>query len=906
MQATKLRQILIGLVLVLSFIYIYPTLGWMFLSEEAREERLEQWREEDREFLRPGERRSLTQTVRRWAQFDRDWVINLGLDLQGGIHMVLGLDMDSVDDSVLQEMRDAGMTESQIHQHYQQMALRTIERRINEFEAREPVIQAYGDRQIQIQLPGERDIDRARRLIMRTAFLTFHIVSGRDDRDDIFRAIEDEFPGEFFPYLREAEPGQPLQISPEYIDHVREVVNEAEERGIIPDGHMIAFSGTPNPWDRIQRYQIYVLNEQPAMTGEHLTRAIARRDPQSMEGFYHIQFELDSVGARIFGSVTEENIQRDLAIVIDGIVESAPRIQSRISASGSITGSFSREEAQDLAIALSSGSMPARVREEFTGVVGATLGADSVRRGVTSAAFGLLLVVIFMLVYYRMAGVVANLSLLFNAILLLGAMAYFNATLTLPGIAGLILTIGMAVDANVLIYERIREEIRNGRSILASIDNGFTRARVTILDANITTLIAAAVLMQFGTGPIEGFAVTLSMGVCTSVFSALIVSRALFDLLAKWKLLGNLSMASIVKPDIAVNFLGKRRVAFTASIVLIGIGLAMFGVRSTGQGMFGVDFTTGTNMVVNLRGEEPIPVGEVRDRLLDVGFSEAIVQAYDQQDLESQNRFLIRISDIEDLPAPVPENEEAVDPFTEEDLTVSGRVQSALAALGTLPPDLPPDASPVEMERVETVGPTVGAQLKRDALLAIFYALIFIVAYITFRFEWKFAVGAMIALIHDVLVTVGIFAIFGRQISLPVVAALLTIIGYSLNDTIVVFDRIREDLRLYRGRGMTYLQVLDLSINQTLSRTLLTSLTTLLVVLILYIFGGGVINDFAFALLTGILVGTYSSIFVASPALYYLQKLQRTQVHATEESERPGSRRRKKRKGRGQEEEAPA
>lgn len=881
------RTILILAAIVVSLIQIYPTVGWMTLSEDERAARLERWKEEDRVYERPDAWRDMVKGVKRWAEFDRSKVINLGLDLQGGVHMVLGLDMDSVDPAVLQEMKDAGYRDADIVSEFQQMALRTIERRVNEFEAKEPVIQAYGDRQVQIQLPGEKDIDRARRLIMQTAYLEFKLVAGQEETEEVFSAIEGKYPRQFLPYLRQTEPGGPFEIDLEYVDTVREVVANAREEGLVPEGREIAFSKAPKPWDEVKRYEIYLLEAEPALTGDRLNRAWARPDQNSLEGFYHIPFELDAQGGRRMGEVTEANMNRQMAIVVDGVVESAPFIRGKFTTNGEISGQFSGPEAQDLAIALNSGSMPARIRLDFEGVVGATLGADSVRSGVRSAMIGLVLVLVFMLAYYRVAGVIANVSLVVNALLILAAMAYFGATLTLPGIAGLILTIGMAVDANVLIYERIREEIRNGRSVLASIENGFQRAQSAILDANVTTLIAAAVLMQFGTGAIEGFAVTLSIGVCTSVFSALVVSRAVFDFLGERKMLKNLSMASVFKPETHIGFMQRYRGALIGSAVVIVIGLGAFGVRL--DSMFGVDFTTGTTMVVNLQGDAPVSVADVRSEMASAGFAEPIVQEFEHTDASSLNRFMIRVSDVESADGDAAGEEAG--------RTVSVRVQEALASL--TPTQTAQDAL---LERVETVGPAVGAQLKRDALLALLYSLVFIIAYLAIRFEVKFALGAVAALAHDVLITVGLFALLGRQISLPVVAAILTVIGYSLNDTIVIFDRVREDMRLYRGRGMNLLDLMNISVNETLGRTILTSGTTLIVVLVLLFFGGAVIFDFALALCIGILVGTYSSVFVASPLAYFVHQWQNRHRRSAED-EKQSSRRRHRPKKRDKGEE---
>jgi SecD/SecF fusion protein len=396
------------------------------------------------------------------------------------------------------------------------------------------------------------------------------------------------------------------------------------------------------------------------------------------------------------------------------------------------------------------------------------------------------------------------------------------------------------------------------------------------------------VLYQFGTGPIEGFAVALMIGVMSSVFTALILGRALFDFFADKGALGKLHMMSIVKPETKVPFMSVRRLMLAVSAVVIIIGIVGMGARSGSRnGMLGVDFTEGTNIVVNLHGAEPVEVGTVRSALIDQGFREPIVQEYEREDRESLNRFLIRISDI-GTPEAVPGEEDSGAQFT-----VSERVAGAMEPLAQ---GVGPDGEAVDLERVETVGPAVGQQLRWNALEAIGYSLVFIIAYIWFRFEWRFSLGAVAALVHDVAITLGIFALTGKQITLPVVAAILTIIGYSLNDTIVVFDRIREDLRLYRGRGLSYPEIMNLSINQTLSRTLLTSGTTLIVVIVLFLFGGEVINDFAFALIVGVLVGTYSSVFVASPVVHYLQKWFGGGTQGDVDEKHPAQRRRRTKK----------
>ncbi|HRI88974.1 MAG TPA: protein translocase subunit SecF, partial [Candidatus Hydrogenedentes bacterium] len=549
-----------------------------------------------------------------------------------------------------------------------------------------------------------------------------------------------------------------------------------------------------------------------------------------------------------------QNIDQNMAIVVDGVVEAAPVIRDRIGANGSITGRFSQDEARDLAIALNSGSLPVKVKEEQTGIVGARLGEDSIRKGVLSCIIGIVVIFIGMTIYYRALGFIACIALLFNGLLILASMAYMGATLTLPGIAGLILTLGMAVDANVLIYERMREEKRLGKTITALVSGGYTHAFPAIFDGHVTTLISGIVLLQYGSGPIQGFAVTLTIGVAASLFTSLTVTHAIVDFLVAKKWLKKVSMMQIIPSGTKIPFLAQRTWLSPLTFAIMIIGLAFFAYR--GNDNFGVEFTTGTNIVLNVETDEKVDISAVRPLINQGGFEDPTVTEYEQSEVTGKNRFMVHVGNSG--------TEEAAGEESESD--TSNRMQQALASL------VGNDASKIVIEKVDMVGPAVGRELKRDAALAVFWATIFILGYLWFRFEFKFSLGAIAAMLHDVGITLGLLALTGREVSLGVVAAVLTVIGYSLNDTIVVFDRLREDMKLMRGRGMSLLEIMDKAINETLSRTLLTSPLTLCVVLVLFFYGGAVINDFAFVLAVGILVGTYSSIYVASPIVYWWQK----------------------------------
>lgn len=850
------RTLFIWATIVIAFIYVYPTVGWMLLSEESRAARLAKWQEEDDQLARrrTGYWEELFVSAKRWAQFDREKVINLGLDLQGGIHMVIGFDTSALPKEVVDEYKARNYSDADIEKEVQQIVLDQITRRINDFEAKEPIVQTLGTNQIQVQLPGEKDVQRAKNLITKTAQMNFHIVVGPDQARPIFEKIRDAFPEEFLPYVKVSSlRPDVLSVTQENYDRVRRLLDRALEAGVIPEDKIVAFSQKPKPYDKDQDYQLYVIDKEPIASGSGLTSASAIQD-QSNPPYWQILFSFNSASAADFADATGKNIGKPMAIVLDGVVVSAPTIQDRIAGGrGQITGSFEPEEANDLAIALNSGSMVVPVREEFTRTVSASLGSDTVRSGVISSIGSIILVAIFMCAYYFGAGLIACICLALNAIMILALMAYFDMTLTLPGIAGLILTMGMAVDGNVLIYERIREELKRGHTMLASIDAGFNRAAITILDSNITTLIAGAILMQFGTGPIEGFAITLCVGIFTSVFTALVIGRALFDFGLERKIFKKIRMLDIFPTTPKVKFLEVRNYTFIFSGILIFVSMGYFVVR--GMDNFGVDFQQGTNLVLHIDNPEPVNVGDVRDALTGAGFNNPVVQESSDEAATMTNVFIVRVGDV---------TRSANDKPTLE--TVGDRIRATLAPLSA-----GKAAENIVVESEQTVGPAVGAQLRWDALNALFWALLAMIVYMWIRFDLKYSIGGVAALLHDVLVAVGVFSIVGGYVSMNVIAALLTILGFSINDTIVIFDRVREERQLRRGQGMKFMEILNEAINLTLSRTFLTSLTVLVVVVVLVIFGGDAINDFAVVLLIGVISGVYSTVYVATALVYVLQ-----------------------------------
>jgi len=600
------------------------------------------------------------------------------------------------------------------------------------------------------------------------------------------------------------------------------------------------------------------------MTGAMVSDAKVSRgqgpDPE-IAGRPIVNFTTTDDGVKTFARITGGHVGEYMAIVLDNRVVSAPRIKDKIPHGRSIiTGSATMEEAKDLAIVLRAGALPSDLVPIEDRTVGPSLGRDSIRQGTRAALFGLAVVIVFMVAYYGLAGLVADFALFLNIAFIMGVLAYFHGTLTLPGVAGIILTIGMAVDANVLIFERIREELRTGKTVRAAIDSGYSRAITAIVDANVTTLIAAVVLYQFGTGPIRGFAVTLSIGVCASMFTALFVTRTIFNLIVtRWRL-KDLNIGSLrVFRDAKYAFMQIRKLGFLASAAVILIGAVS--LIAHGGPKFGVDFQGGTLLELHL--DPPVSVGEIRTALVEVSVDGEILDLSKSEikKFGTPNDVLIRAEDIG------------------EGTAVADGIKDRLHDA------FPNSLSGTEwLRRQEKVGPKIGEELKRSAVKMVIWALIFIIGYISWRFRnFRFGVAAVIALIHDVAITIGVLSLMDREFSLTVLAALLTIVGYSLNDTIVIFDRIREKLRAYRRE--TYEVVVNRSINECLSRTALTSLTTLFVVVILLLLGGEVIRDFAVALLVGIIIGTYSSIFVASPVLVEWQNW-RERKHARERQER--------------------
>ncbi|PHP67969.1 protein translocase subunit SecDF [Zhengella mangrovi] len=659
-------------------------------------------------------------------------------------------------------------------------SIEVVSRRVNELGTTEPVIQRQGNDRILVQVPGLDDPQRLKDILGQTAKLTFQMV---DQSVPVQEAIQ----------------GRP------------------------PAGTTVMYSNDDPPVP-------YLIEDRVIVSGENLVDAQPTFDQRTSEPV--VSFRFDTKGAQRFGQATQQNVGRLFAIILDGHVISAPVIREPIlGGSGQISGSFTAQSANDLAVLLRAGALPATLTIIEERTVGPGLGADSVAAGQIAAMIGSVLVLVFMVLAYGLLGVIADIALIANVAMIVALLSVLGATLTLPGIAGIVLTVGMAVDSNVLIYERIREERRNGRSVIQAIDAGFSRALATIVDANVTTLIAAVILFYLGTGPVRGFAVTLAIGILTTVFTAFTFTRWLVAEYVRRRRPKELpgAILHLIPAQTKIPFMWLRRMTFTLSALAAIGSLALF---MTVNMNYGIDFKGGSLIEIKAK-HDVADVADIRGRLSELNLGDVQVQEFGDP-----SEVLIRV--------------EAQGGGENAEQSVISKVRSELEA-------------DYDFRRVEVVGPTVSGELARAGTIGVLASLAAILFYIWIRFEWQFAVGAILATMHDVIMTIGFFVITGIEFNLSSIAAILTIVGYSLNDTVVVYDRVRENLRRYRKMPLP--QLLDMSMNDTLSRTVMTSLTTLLALLALYYFGGEVIQSFTAAMIFGVVVGTYSSIFIAAPLL---------------------------------------
>jgi len=640
---------------------------------------------------------------------------------------------------------------------------------------------------------------------------------------------------------------------------INSILNREDVRSILPRGIRFIWGKDIIEAQGDQLVELYPIrggsrNMQAPLTGEVITDARMTYDEAGRPA---ISMTMNTNGAKSWSRLTEDNVSRRIAIVLDDLVYSAPVVQNKIAGGNSqITGNFSLEEAQDMANILKAGSLPAKARIVEEEIVGPSLGQEAQSQGINSIVLGLALVVIFMVFYYAKGGLVAIAALVFNIFFILGILAQLNAALTLPGIAGIVLTIGMSIDANVLIFERIREELRLGSSLLNAISRGYSKAFSSIIDANVTTFLTAVILFVFGQGPVRGFATTLMIGIASSFFSAVFITRVIMSFMSRKGDQSKISFATGLTKNVLTNtnfdFLSKRKIAYVVSSVVIGIGMILM-VAEGGLNL-GVDFTGGRSYVVSF--QNPVTPSEIEVALTD-DFEDAGTEV---KWFGSNNVIKITTS------YQVGDESEQADSLVRNSLIRGLADQTGLEYVQD---DENINESTFSISSSSKVGATIADDIKTASLEAVLIAMIVIFLYILIRFKkWQFSTGAIIAVIHDtlfVLAALAIAKLFGKsfEIDQVFIGAMLTIIGYSINDTVVVFDRIRENLELRPSSDIT--KTFNLSINDTISRTVITSATTLFVVLILLVFGGEVLRGFSFALFIGIIVGTYSSVFIASP-----------------------------------------
>lgn len=717
--------------------------------------------------------------------------IKYGLDLQGGLGFTMSLDDESLKDAPTQA-RQAAL----------QQAIEVINRRINGMGVSETVTRPVGDNSVEIEMPGVfgKDNPDAVDVIKKPAKLEFRLASGP------------------LPATYEADKA-PLGW---------QVMNAERE------------NPTTGDIDEIP----YLVKSTAEATGNILSSAYPNTN--SMTGQYEVDMNFTSDGAKIMGDITGRLVTHHdpMAIVLDGKLYSAPNVNGVITSQGQITGDFSQKDASDLANVLNNPLDKAMKVDEMN-EVGPTLASEARASSIKAGLLGTVLVIIFMVGIYSLAGFLSVVTLVLNVGMILGVQASIGATLTLPGVAALVLTIGMAVDANILIYERMREEMSHGKNLFNSLEAGHDRALASILDSHVTSIITAVILMWLGTGPIKGFGVILAIGLAANLFCVLVFNHALLELSTSKNWLTKINFRRLI-PEVNLPFFSYRKISIGCSIAVILIGLGAIAYR--GNNALGTDF----------RGGEEIRVHFAQQ----ISQDDIDATAKANQINEAEATYLTELgSGIQTLKIQ----------------TQAGQGKILLSALARKYPAAKLD---VDNAAVNLIGATVSQNLKWNALIAVALSLLGVMIYVAFRFEVGYAIGAIVATLHDIMITVGVYVLFGGQFTAPMVAAVLMIIGYSLNDTVIVFDRVREELKL--NPHLKLVQVLDLAVNKTFARTTMTSMTTFLAACSLYVFGAGVVHEFALVFMIGIATGTASSIFIANPVFHWWHKGDRHHVEARE------------------------
>lgn len=815
--------------------------------------------------------------------------VRLGLDLNGGTSFTLGVDTEKLAQSIIAAnpaiTNQEGAVEAQIAKTLEgcdDRIIQVIRRRVDAMGTNEPVIQGMKNHRLLVQLPGadEKTRKEAKASLQNAAFLEFRLTHPKNDQLVAKLLSKEVCPPGYKKsgsgYARldnwstlSQQPGYAAQFS-------RFETPDARYSFMLEDNGDGTFS--PN---------FVARSTEPRVTGEDLVSSQVERDPTS--GGLSIGFRLSAEGGRKFSQLTRNykahgpknptDKGRQLAIILDDQLISAPVIQSEIGSQGQITGRFDAKSAKKLSDELNAGALPAPMKILAETTVAPTVGEDAIHAGLVAAAMGFCLVAIFMFIYYWMAGLVADIALFLDIALLptalvvvanvLGVFAHDPSmggggsmqlpVLTMPGIAGLVLSLGMAVDANVLIFERIREEFMAKKAAGEAIKLGYGRAFTAIFDSNLTTIITGVILFVVGTGPVRGFAITLTAGVVISMFTAVVVTRLVFDHCVDPSRMAPFKMMHFFKNP-KFDFMKATKFTVGISFAIIAVSLAIFAVRflNNKASVLSVDLTGGTSIVYNLKEEAKPSEADIRSCLND--FDNAAVIQF--QSGVGSSTLLVKTGETAE---------------TAKGQALEGKDVGAYVT--KLLQEKFPQAE-FKAASVDEVGSMVGADLKKSGTLAVLFSLIAILVYVGFRFQFGFGLGALVALAHDALISIGLFSLCGRQISLIVITAVLTIIGYSVNDTVVLFDRIREMLR--HDKKLSFYDLCNAAVNACLSRTVITSVTTFFAVLALFAFGDGSIFDFALIMLIGVVAGTFSSVFIATPIMFWWYKGKRPDFEAEE------------------------
>lgn len=751
-------------------------------------------------------------------------------------------------------------------------SLEIIRARIDKFGTSQPNIQHItGTNRIQIELPGVSNPERVRKMLQGVAQLKFWEVYDLDDLAKSIQAANDLLVAE--QQIEDSSKGEPTSVSElislskgglayalKDVPNIQIIIDRKDIKALFPQNLKWCWDAKPTKIGKsgeevLRLYPIKTSKEgKAALEGDMVSDASLASDDQ---GRPSISMQMNTAGSRIWKKVTAQNIGKQIAVSLDDCVYSAPVVNTEIpNGNSQITGNFTLEEARDLASILKAGSLPVPVKIVEEAIVGPSLGEESQHQGVMSMAIGLLVVIFFMMVYYAKGGIVANAGLLFNMLFIVGILAQLGAALTLPGIAGIVLTIGMSIDANVLVFERIREELAAGVPLKHAISAGYSKASSSIIDSNITTLLTGVILYIFGQGPIKGFATTLILGIVCSFFSSVYITRYIITTILDKRPYSNITFSFAWSKNIFnnfnIDFIKNRVKAYIFSTLIIIIGFTC--IFKQGGLNFGVDFTGGRAFIVAFG--KAIDPSEVRDNLSHNFENQSTeVKTYGSTDvLKITTSYLI--------------NEDSEDSEEKVKRSLIGAIEKSCGVnyVDDISSKLSEDSFSIVSS--SKVGSSIANDIKNSAMKSILFSLVMIFLYIVVRFrKWQFGLAAVLALLHDTLMVFSAFGIaraFGVsfEIDQVFVASVLTIIGYSINDTVVIFDRVRE---LLKTSKLNIKNVVNPAINETLSRTIITSATTIMAVLALFIFGGEVLRGFSFAMLIGVVFGTYSSIFIAMP-----------------------------------------